>query len=250
MSMREDNSCLFDCRVLSRKHASFWLDNDQLFIKDLKSSNGTFVNTQRLSPLDRKLVDNGDIIEFGQDVSDPGSSEYHQSIVAEIGTFIFGILFSECNESDFDFSLELIRGAQEKIEEISPELEEIKDHFVKLEKSQDSVEDKMNRLKSTLKQVKLEVKESWVSMVTEDLVLSKIEFLEDKVLKLKPAESNLQQMLNRLDSLDEKVTVLWRAQKSTFSILISFSMLFSFILVVFLGYLEIVAIKETKLCVW
>ena len=88
MSMREDNSCLFDCRVLSRKHASFWLDNDQLFIKDLKSSNGTFVNTQRLSPLDRKLVDNGDIIEFGQDVSDPGSSEFHQSIVAEIGTFI------------------------------------------------------------------------------------------------------------------------------------------------------------------
>ena len=60
-------------------------------------------------------------------------------------------------------------------------MEEIKDHFVKLEKSQDSVEDKMNRLKSTLKQVKLEVKESWVSMVTEDLVLSKIEFLEEIV---------------------------------------------------------------------
>ena len=227
-TFNEDNSCMFDCRVLSRKHACLWLEKDgQLFIKDLKSSNGTFVNGQRLQPYERQVVDNGDIVQFGQDVSDPGSSEFHQSIVAQI-ELIHG------------------QGMSAQVEEISPELEEIKDHFAKLEQSQDSVEDKMNRLKSTLKRVTLEVKESWNSMVTEDLVLSKIEFLEDKVMKLKPAkQSGLEQMDQRLGFLEDKVRILWNAQKSTFSILTSFSILFSFLLLLFLF-----AVKENTLNVW
>ena len=228
-TFNEDNSCMFDCRVLSRKHACLWLEKDgQLFIKDLKSSNGTFVNGQRLQPYERQVVENGDIVQFGQDVSDPGSSEFHQSIVAQI-ELIQGLL-----------------GMPAQVEEISPELEEIKDHFAKLEQSQDSVEDKMNRLKSTLKRVTMEVKESWNSMVTEDLVLSKIEFLEDKVMKLKPAhQSGLEQMDQRLGFLEDKVRILWNAQKSTFSILTSFSILFSFLLLLFLF-----AVKENTLNVW
>ena len=40
----------FDSKVLSRVHAEIWNDGGRILIKDLKSSNGTFLNDQRLSP--------------------------------------------------------------------------------------------------------------------------------------------------------------------------------------------------------
>ncbi|KAH9888564.1 hypothetical protein C8Q73DRAFT_807850, partial [Cubamyces lactineus] len=40
----------FDSKVLSRQHAEVWEDNGKIFIKDVKSSNGTFIKGERLSP--------------------------------------------------------------------------------------------------------------------------------------------------------------------------------------------------------
>lgn len=41
----------FDSKVLSRQHAEIWATPDgRIWIKDIKSSNGTFVNGNRLSP--------------------------------------------------------------------------------------------------------------------------------------------------------------------------------------------------------
>ena len=92
----------------------------------------------------------------------------------------------------------------------------------------------------------MEVKESWNSMVTEDLVLSKIEFLEDKVMKLKPSRASGTELTDqRLGFLEDKVRILWRAQKSTLSILTSFSILFSFFLL-FILFIE----KQKELNVW
>ena len=39
----------FDSKVLSRQHAEVWEENGKIFIKDVKSSNGTFINADRLS---------------------------------------------------------------------------------------------------------------------------------------------------------------------------------------------------------
>ena len=39
----------FDSKVLSRQHAEFWEENGKIFIRDVKSSNGTFINAERLS---------------------------------------------------------------------------------------------------------------------------------------------------------------------------------------------------------
>ncbi|KAF8629365.1 hypothetical protein AX17_005661 [Amanita inopinata Kibby_2008] len=40
----------FDSKVLSRQHAEVWEESGKIFIKDVKSSNGTFINGERLSP--------------------------------------------------------------------------------------------------------------------------------------------------------------------------------------------------------
>ena len=55
----------FDSRVLSRNHAELFIKDNQLFIKDLKSSNGTFINNIKLDPyIDYKLNLN-DKIDLG-----------------------------------------------------------------------------------------------------------------------------------------------------------------------------------------
>ncbi|KAJ3975091.1 SMAD/FHA domain-containing protein [Lentinula raphanica] len=62
----------FDSRVLSRQHAEVWEEGNKIFIKDLKSSNGTFINGNRLSPegleSDPVELHSDDVVEFGIDI--------------------------------------------------------------------------------------------------------------------------------------------------------------------------------------
>ncbi|KAF7361238.1 FHA domain-containing protein [Mycena sanguinolenta] len=66
----------FDSTIMSRQHAEVWEENGKIFIQDVRSSNGTFVNGERLSPegLDE------DIVEFGIDLvgEDKLSIIYHK----------------------------------------------------------------------------------------------------------------------------------------------------------------------------
>ncbi|KAI9292780.1 hypothetical protein K502DRAFT_294796 [Neoconidiobolus thromboides FSU 785] len=76
----EPTNGYFDSKVLSRSHAEFWADGDKVYIKDVKSSNGTYLNGHRLSGDGQeslpKLLFDGDIIEFGIDIyNENGSSK-------------------------------------------------------------------------------------------------------------------------------------------------------------------------------
>uniref|UniRef100_A0A8C7ZNM4 Sarcolemmal membrane-associated protein n=1 Tax=Oryzias sinensis TaxID=183150 RepID=A0A8C7ZNM4_9TELE len=70
------NNATFDCKVLSRNHALIWFDHKtgKFYLQDTKSSNGTFVNSQRLSRGSEESppceVLSGDIIQFGVDVTE------------------------------------------------------------------------------------------------------------------------------------------------------------------------------------
>ncbi|KAL9555818.1 hypothetical protein MBANPS3_002188 [Mucor bainieri] len=61
----------FKSKVVSRGHAEIWVENDKFYIKDTKSSSGTFVNRTRLSPPSNESkphqLSNGDIIQLGVD---------------------------------------------------------------------------------------------------------------------------------------------------------------------------------------
>ena len=61
-----------DPQVLSRNHALLWYENGKFYLQDTKSSNGTFVNNQRLSKGSEESpareVCSGDILQFGVDV--------------------------------------------------------------------------------------------------------------------------------------------------------------------------------------
>lgn len=61
----------FKSKVVSRRHCEFWHEDGKWYIKDVKSSSGTFLNHVRLSPPGNESkpfpVNDGDIVQLGID---------------------------------------------------------------------------------------------------------------------------------------------------------------------------------------
>ncbi|KAL0937287.1 FHA domain-containing protein [Colletotrichum truncatum] len=80
----------FDSKVLSRQHAEIWADRmGKIYIRDVKSSNGTFVNGSRLSQENRESepheLQTGDHLELGIDiVSEDQKTVVHHKVAAKV----------------------------------------------------------------------------------------------------------------------------------------------------------------------
>ncbi|RAK77162.1 putative cytoplasm to vacuole targeting Vps64 [Aspergillus fijiensis CBS 313.89] len=80
----------FDSKVLSRQHAEIWADkNGKIWIRDVKSSNGTFVNGKRLSQENRESdpheLRENDTLELGIDiVSEDQKTIVHHKVSAKV----------------------------------------------------------------------------------------------------------------------------------------------------------------------
>lgn len=61
----------FKSKVVSRRHCEFWCQDNQWYIKDVKSSSGTFLNHVRLSAPGMESrpfpINDGDIVQLGID---------------------------------------------------------------------------------------------------------------------------------------------------------------------------------------
>lgn len=80
----------FDSKVLSRQHAEIWADRQgKVWIRDVKSSNGTFVNGARLSAENRDSepheLQTQDHLELGIDiVSEDQKTVVHHKVAAKV----------------------------------------------------------------------------------------------------------------------------------------------------------------------
>lgn len=80
----------FDSKVLSRQHAEIWSDRTgKIWIRDVRSSNGTFVNGSRLSAENRDSepheLQTGDHLELGIDiVSEDQKTVVHHKVAAKV----------------------------------------------------------------------------------------------------------------------------------------------------------------------
>ncbi|GMM56399.1 Vps64 protein [Maudiozyma humilis] len=84
-SMVKPDNGNFDSRVLSRNHASLSCDSKtgKIYIRDLKSSNGTFVNGNRIDQTDVELKV-GDVIDLGTDIDTKFEHRKISAFVEEI----------------------------------------------------------------------------------------------------------------------------------------------------------------------
>lgn len=80
----------FDSKVLSRQHAEVWAEKGgRIFIRDVKSSNGTFVNGTRLSPENRESepheLRENDQLELGIDIiSEDQTTVVHHKVCCKV----------------------------------------------------------------------------------------------------------------------------------------------------------------------
>lgn len=80
----------FDSKVLSRQHAEIYSERSgRIFIRDVKSSNGTFVNGKRLSPENKESepheLREQDVLELGIDiVSEDQKTVVHHKVAARV----------------------------------------------------------------------------------------------------------------------------------------------------------------------
>ncbi|KAG2346372.1 hypothetical protein BDR05DRAFT_997366 [Suillus weaverae] len=81
------NKLAFKSKVVSRAHAEIWADNGKFFIKDTKSSSGTFLNHLRLSPAGSESkphqLKDGDIVQLGVDYQG-GTEDIYKSVKIRI----------------------------------------------------------------------------------------------------------------------------------------------------------------------
>ncbi|KAF8339426.1 SMAD/FHA domain-containing protein [Amanita rubescens] len=75
---------VFKSKVVSRKHAQIWVGNGgKFFIKDTKSSGGTFLNNRRLSLANQESIpfqlNDGDILQLGVDYRD-GTDDFCKNV--------------------------------------------------------------------------------------------------------------------------------------------------------------------------
>ncbi|KAI8812245.1 hypothetical protein BJ742DRAFT_51825 [Cladochytrium replicatum] len=77
----------FTSKVVSRNHAEMWLKDNQVYIKDIGSSSGTFLNKMRLSPSGKESrpypIKEGDVVQFGIDYKGK-QEDIYKSIVVKI----------------------------------------------------------------------------------------------------------------------------------------------------------------------
>jgi pSer/pThr/pTyr-binding forkhead associated (FHA) protein len=78
------NKLAFKSKVVSRAHAEIWVEvGGRFYIKDTKSSSGTFLNHVRLSPANAESrphqIKDGDILQLGVDYQG-GTEDIYKSV--------------------------------------------------------------------------------------------------------------------------------------------------------------------------
>jgi pSer/pThr/pTyr-binding forkhead associated (FHA) protein len=75
-----ENNLFFLEKIISRKHAIIYEQDNQIYVKDTKSSGGTWVNGKRLSNAEVESspmrLSEDDIIQFGEDTEFDGSNYF------------------------------------------------------------------------------------------------------------------------------------------------------------------------------
>lgn len=168
------NNVIFDCKVLSRNHALFWYENGKFYLQDTKSSNGTFVNNQRLSKSSEESapqeVCSGDIVQFGVDVMENSRKVTHGCIVATLKLYL-----PDGKEAKASRSTSLVGAVQ------LDELYQLNTYLQEALQREKVLENKLRSLQQLVVNTQEASDMGWKALIDEDLLISRVEILENKL---------------------------------------------------------------------
>ncbi|KAF5269599.1 hypothetical protein FQR65_LT05938 [Abscondita terminalis] len=199
-------NAIFDCKVLSRHHAVLWFDNGKFYLQDTKSSNGTFVNNNKLSSSDSEPheVCSGDIVQFGVDVVENNRKVTHCCIVATLKLYL-----ADGKEAKACPSItESNRHGLVPLDDLY-KLNQIIQEACQREQC---LENKLNALQQLVDDTQRSSDKSWQAYIGEERLLSRVATLENQLLQ---AGKNVtdDQIREELHKLQEEQTVYQSAAK-------------------------------------
>ena len=175
-------NAIFDCKVLSRNHALLWYEAGKFYLQDTKSSNGTFVNNQRLSKGSEESppreVCSGDILQFGVDVMENSKKVTHGCIIATLKLYLPDgkeakasptIVNSTNNPALLSLSLP------------TQDLYQLNQYIQEALAREQLLETKLAVLQRLVGQTETASNDAWKSLIDEDRLLTRVEILESQL---------------------------------------------------------------------
>uniref|UniRef100_A0A672LKY3 Sarcolemmal membrane-associated protein n=1 Tax=Sinocyclocheilus grahami TaxID=75366 RepID=A0A672LKY3_SINGR len=181
------NNATFDCKVLSRNHALVWFDHKtgKFYLQDTKSSNGTFINSQRLSRGSEESppceVLSGDIIQFGVDVTENTRKVTHGCIVSTIKLFLpDGFLWDTILNVPQALTSPMSVSANTP-SMYSQELFQLSQYLQEALHREQMLEQKLATLQRLLASTQEASESSWQALIDEDRLLSRLEVMGNQL---------------------------------------------------------------------
>ncbi|CAH1783910.1 unnamed protein product [Owenia fusiformis] len=173
------NNSIFDCKVLSRNHALIWYEEGRFFLQDTKSSNGTFVNSQRLSKGSEESppreIMSGDVIQFGVDVMENSRRVTHSCIIASLQLFYPDGREAKPSGDGGTFSPTIGTNIY------SQELYQLSQYLQEALHREQMLENKLATLQRLVQGTQEASEQGWQALVDEDRLLSRLEVLENQL---------------------------------------------------------------------
>ncbi|XP_022670727.1 sarcolemmal membrane-associated protein-like [Varroa jacobsoni] len=185
------HNAIFDCKVLSRNHALLWYEDGRFLIQDTQSSNGTFVNNDRLSKgaeeSSPREIFSGDILQFGVDVIENSKKVTHGCVIALARLFHpDGSEARPLPNATSDAFSSLTCGQRQSLVQV------VMDAIQR----EAALRDKVQSLQLVIEQLMRAAEQSWEAMIDEERLLNKIESLETKLAAI--GENNQTVEINKL----------------------------------------------------
>ncbi|XP_064631881.1 sarcolemmal membrane-associated protein-like isoform X11 [Lineus longissimus] len=194
------NNAIFDCKVLSRNHALIWYETGKFYLQDTKSSNGTFINNQRLSKGSEESpareIYSGDIIQFGVDVMEnsrrdsPHAQVTHGCIIAMVTLY-----HPDGREAKPSYTPNTMTGPA--LGANSQEIYQLAQYLQEALHREQMLENKLATLQRLVSNTQEASETGWQALIDEDRLLSRLEVLENQLQAYakNQTEDNLRQEL-------------------------------------------------------
>ncbi|KAI1724971.1 FHA domain-containing protein [Ditylenchus destructor] len=205
------NNAIFDCKVLSRNHAIMWYEDGQFLIKDTRSSNGTFVNNERLSNSGEesgpRVLRSGDILQLGVEIVD-NAKKVASGCVTCIVTLI-NEKGEECGDAGSAGSVSQMAADHpsnlaNKYTLVRNDKLFVMDQYVKEAKFRENLlGQKLQMLEEQLITSQEALENSWQALINEEQLLSRIELLESQLALVGTRNTNNEEVRKEIQHIHE-----------------------------------------------
>ncbi|KAG7308527.1 hypothetical protein JYU34_005739 [Plutella xylostella] len=195
---------IFECRVLSRHHATLYYDKGHFYLVDHQSSNGTFINNNRCSiskDQEPHEVFSGDIVQFGISVVENAAEKVENTFPPVVA--LLKLFHPDGKEAKLSFNPTMTTPLHLK------ELYQLNNFVQEAIQREASLETRVRSLRECVERTRAEAAAAWQLFVGEQRLLMRVHTLESVLAAGKQPEAQLVGQL-----LDDKRNYQEVAQES------------------------------------